>query len=86
MKHILRFPSRMDNFLDFHYPFPMAYVKHSCQDKRLIKKIVLTDGMFMYQIGNPSKNTRGRWTGVAASHGRESFAVLKMKFTREKGI
>lgn len=71
MRHILRFPSRMDNFLDFHHPFPMAYLKHSCQDKRLIKKIVLTDGMFMDQIGNPSKNTRGRWTGVAASHRRQ---------------
>lgn len=55
--HRLRFQSRMDNFLDFHYPFSVSYLKHSCQDKRLIKKIVLTDGMFMYQIGNPSKNT-----------------------------
>lgn len=58
--HTLRFQSRMDNFLDFHYPASMPYLKHSCQDKRLIKKIVLTDGMFMYQTGNLSKNTRGR--------------------------
>ena len=35
----------------------MPYLKHSCQDKRLIKKTVLTDGMFIYQIGNLSKNT-----------------------------
>ena len=58
--HTVRFQSRTDNFLDFHYPVSMPYLKHSCQDKRLIKKIVLTDGMLMYQIGNPSKITGGR--------------------------
>lgn len=58
----------------------MPDLKHSCQDKRLIKKIVLTDGMFMYQTGNPSKNTQGRQTEVAASRGRETFCrVSKMK-------
>lgn len=34
-------------FSRFPLPICTPYLKHSCQDKRLIKKIVLTDGMFM---------------------------------------
>lgn len=64
VERTLKFQSRMDNFLDFHYPASMPYLKHSCQDKRLIKEIVLTDGTFIYQIGNPPKILEGgrqRW-------------------------
>lgn len=62
----------------------MAYLKHSCQDKRLIKKAVLTDGMLMYRIGNPSENTQGgrqRWR--QATEGR-CYGVLQMKCTGEE--